>query len=175
MTKGIILFQSKYGATKRYADWLIEETGFDLIETKKAKIDNLIGYDTIILGGGIYASNIAGIDFLRKNINSFKGKKNIVFCVGASPYDDKSFKEIYNRNFKDTLSNIKCFYCRGSWNEEVMTLRDKILCKFIKKMLLKKDPSNYEIWETALMESFGEKCDWTDKKNLDSIIKFIKE
>lgn len=56
-----------------------------------------------------------------------------------------------------------------------MTLRDKILCKFIKKMLLKKDPSNYEIWETALMESFGEKCDWTDKKNLDSIIKFIKE
>lgn len=81
MTKGIILFQSKYGATKRYADCLIEETGFDLIETKKAKIDNLIGYDTIILGGGIYASNIAGIDFLRKNINSFKGKKILYFVL----------------------------------------------------------------------------------------------
>lgn len=26
---GIILYTSKYGSTKRYADWLAEETGFD--------------------------------------------------------------------------------------------------------------------------------------------------
>ena len=29
--KGIILYRSKYGATKRYADWLAQETGFDCI------------------------------------------------------------------------------------------------------------------------------------------------
>ena len=26
MSKGIILYQSKYGATKKYVDWLAEET-----------------------------------------------------------------------------------------------------------------------------------------------------
>ena len=51
--KGIILYTSKYGATKRYADWLVEATGFDCIETKNAKIKDVIQYDTIILGGGI--------------------------------------------------------------------------------------------------------------------------
>ena len=30
---GIILFQSKYGATKKYAQWLSEETGFPCVET----------------------------------------------------------------------------------------------------------------------------------------------
>ena len=50
--KGIILYTAKYGATKRYADWLAEATGFDCIETKNAKIKDVVPYDTIILGGG---------------------------------------------------------------------------------------------------------------------------
>jgi len=29
MKKGIILYTSKYGATKKYTNWLMEETGFD--------------------------------------------------------------------------------------------------------------------------------------------------
>ena len=39
---GVILYQSKYGATKRYAEWLSEETGFQCIETKKADINEII-------------------------------------------------------------------------------------------------------------------------------------
>ena len=27
MSRGIILYQSKYGATKKYADWLVEQSG----------------------------------------------------------------------------------------------------------------------------------------------------
>ena len=35
---GVILYQSKYGAAKKYADWLAEETGYPCMETKKADI-----------------------------------------------------------------------------------------------------------------------------------------
>lgn len=66
---GVILYQSKYGAAKRYADWLSEETGFQCIETRKADIHEIVTYDTIILVGGIYASGIAGLSFLKKNIS----------------------------------------------------------------------------------------------------------
>ena len=62
--KGIILYTSKYGATKRYAEWLKEATGFDCLETKNTKIKDVVQYDSIILGGGIYASGIAGLSFL---------------------------------------------------------------------------------------------------------------
>ena len=85
MGKGIIIYQSKYGATRKYAEWLKEATGFDLAETKKADADMLSGCDTVILCGGIYASGIAGISFLRKNKNALAGKKTAVVCVGAAP------------------------------------------------------------------------------------------
>lgn len=72
--EGIIIYKSKYGATKKYADWLSDKTGFEKVEVDKAKIEDIKNYDTIIIGGGIYASGIAGLNFLRKNIDSLKEK-----------------------------------------------------------------------------------------------------
>lgn len=69
MSKGIILYQSKYGATKKYAKWLQEATKFDCLRVKEADIKTIATYDTIILGGGVYASAIAGLSFLRKKID----------------------------------------------------------------------------------------------------------
>ena len=83
MSKILIMYQSKYGATKKYAEWLSEDLSCDLIETKKADINKIKEYDTIILGGGIYASGIAGISFLKKNYEKLADKKIVVFAVGA--------------------------------------------------------------------------------------------
>lgn len=77
MGKGIIVYQSKYGATKKYAEWLREATGFDMAETPKADGRTIEQYDRIILCGGIYASGIAGISFFRKNKRTLEGKKRL--------------------------------------------------------------------------------------------------
>lgn len=168
--KGIILYQSKYGATRKYARWLSEETDFPHIEVKQAKISDVIKYDTIILGGGIYASGIAGLSFLKKHINSLGNKRIIVFCVGASPYDDKAYGEIVSRNMKDRLSGIPCFYCRGAWDMDAMNVLDRSLCKMLRKAVGEKSPEEYEVWEQALMAAGDEKCDWTDRKYLEPIL-----
>lgn len=170
---GIILYKSKYGSAKRYAQWLSEETGFACIETQKADINEIEKYDVIILGGGIYASGIAGITFLKKNISRLKDKKIAVFCCGASPYEKEAFEQIKAHNFKDELSEIPCFYCRGAWDMEAMSFKDRTLCKMLRKAVSKKDPSEYEIWEKALMAAGDEKCDWTDKKYILPVIQSI--
>ena len=167
---GVILYQSKYGATKRYADWLSEETGFKCVETRKADINEIITYDTIILGGAIYA----GLSFLKKNIKKLAGKKIVVFCCGASPYEEKAVQQIREHNMKGDLSDIPLFYCRGAWNLDAMSFKDRTLCKLLRKSVEKKDPSEYELWEKALMEAGDDKCDWTDKKYLDPILECIK-
>lgn len=41
MSRGIILYQSKYGATKKYVDWLVEELGYDYAETKNYSFGGL--------------------------------------------------------------------------------------------------------------------------------------
>lgn len=175
MSKGIILYQSKYGATKKYAQWLQEETGFDLMETKAANVRQVSGYETIILGGGVYASGIAGLSFLKKNMDKLTNKKILVFCVGASPYDVEAIEQIKKLHFKDGLRNVPLVYCRGAWDEDAMTFKDRTLCKMLQKAVGKKDPATYEIWERALMGAVGQKCDWTDKKYLEPVIKFLQK
>lgn len=174
MSKGIILFQSKYGATKKYAAWLQEVTGFDCIQTKRASADALQGYDVIILGGGVYASGISGFSFLKKNFEKLKKKKLGVFCVGASPYDEKAIEQIRQMHFIDELSSVPLFYFRGAWDEEAMSFGDRTLCRMLQKAVAKQDPNTYEPWQKALMCAVGQKCDWTDKSYIKPLIQYIQ-
>lgn len=175
MNKGIILYQSKYGATKKYAQWLSEATGFDCMETKTAKVSDLLRYDVIILGGGVYASGIAGFGLLKKNIAQLSGKKLAVFAVGASPYDEKAVQQIRDTLFKDALAAVPLFYCRGAWDESSMKFGDRTLCRMLQKAVAKIDPKDYEPWQKALMCAVGQKCDWTDKEYLQPVIDYINE
>jgi len=173
--KGIILYKSKYGATKKYVDWLSESTGFTCLETDKADIGMVSGYDVIVLGGGIYASGVAVLSFFKKNIVKLKDKKLIVFCCGASPFDKDAFEEIVRRNMKDELEGIPCFYCRGAWDEDRMSFRDRTLCRLLQKAVAKMNQEECEPWQKALMCAVGQKCDWTDKAYLEPLIKYIKD
>lgn len=171
---GVILYQSKYGATRKYAAWLSEETGFPTMETKKAKIEQIGKFDTVVLGGGVYASGVAGLSFLKKNMEALKGKKLLVFFVGASPYDEKDFRAVVQHNMKDALSGIPCFYCRGAFDMDSMTIVDRNLCKMLRKAVAKKKPEELESWEKALMEAGDGRCDWTDKAYLKPLLDSIK-
>ncbi len=173
MDKGIIAYKSKYGAAKKYALWLAEMTGYDLAETSKAVMTRVREYDNIIFCGGIYASGIAGLKFLRKNYKELKNKKLAVFCVGASPYDEKAFEEIKNHNLKEDLKTVPIFYGRGVWAEDEFTFLDRTMCNILKKAIAKKDPNEYEPWMSALMCAGSQKCDWTDKKYLDPLIQYM--
>ena len=170
----IVLYQSKYGATKKYAEWLSYELSCELVETKNARINDIEKYNTVILGGGIYASGIAGLSFIKKHYKKLMDKKLVVYAVGASPYDEKAMIALKAHNFKNDIADIPCFYCRGAWNEEIMTLKDKTLCKMLKTVVGKKDPPAYEPWESALMEAIGSNADWTDKENLKPILEYIR-
>lgn len=175
MKQGIILYRSKYGATKKYADWICETTGFDIVDTSKADIRQVEQYETVILCGGIYASGIAGLSFLRRNYEKLKGKKVVVFCVGASPYDETAFEAIKVHNLKDDLKSIPVFYGRGAWDQDNMKFTDRTLCKMLQKAVAKKDPQDYEPWEKALMSAVGKTCDWMDKKYLEPLLVFIAD
>ncbi len=124
----VVLYKSKYGATKKYAEWLAEELSSDIIETKQAGIEQVAKYDTIILGGGIYATGIAGISFLRKHYEKLKDKRILVFAVGASPYDEKAMTAIKERNFNVVVLGMRKV-CLGKTKPFVI---------FLKKLLQKK-------------------------------------
>ena len=173
MENGIIIYQSKYGATEKYASWLQELTGFVCVQASKAVLHEVAQYHVIVFCGGIYASGIAGLSFLKKHIGSLNGRKIAVFCVGASPYDEHALQEIKSHNLKGELRNIPLFYGRGIWDESKMKFVDRNLCRLLQKSVAKKDPSTYEPWMKALMSAVGQSCDWTDKKYLSPLLEYL--
>ncbi|MBP3893348.1 MAG: hypothetical protein J6D34_04820 [Atopobiaceae bacterium] len=171
---GLILYTSKYGSTEKYARWLSEATDFDLMRTSDASINVALRYDTIVFGGGVYASGIAGLSFLKRHIGKLRDKQLIVFCCAASPYEKSALDAIVDHNLTGELQGIPCFFCRGAFDLEHMSFRDRTLCKMLRKVVARKDPSEYEPWEAALM-SVGEHeaADWTDRSYLEPILEEI--
>ena len=85
MKKAVVVYQSSYGTSKSYAEQIASELGADLAERGKARISGLLGYDTIIFGGGIYAGRIAGCELLGRNAKKLSDKHLVVFSVGFTP------------------------------------------------------------------------------------------
>ncbi|HHX07708.1 MAG TPA: flavodoxin [Erysipelothrix sp.] len=173
MKKGIIVYQSKYGSTKKYVNWFKTMVNYDVLQIKEANLSILKNYEIIIFMGGFYASGISGLFFLRKNYYGLKNKKVAVFGVGASPYDPATIQQVRHNNFKEELSELTLFYGRGAWNEEKMTFIDRGLCWLLVKSLSKKDPESYLPWQQALMSSQGQKVDWTNPKYLEPLLEFV--
>ena len=72
--KTVVIYESKYGTTKKYAEWIADALSCDLFEKKSITPSALTGYDTIIYGGGLYAGGVSGIGLLKKNFSKISNK-----------------------------------------------------------------------------------------------------
>lgn len=179
MQKILILYKSKYGATKKYVDMLCQnltppDYQCTATDTRNYRQLNLGEYDWIIFAGGLYARSIAGIDILRDNYQYFAKKNIIIFCVGISEFNEDFCQDIRHHNLKGPLRNIPMFYGRGEWNESVLTVKDRFLCMTMRGLVAKRDPEAIEPWMTCLLRGPEESCSYVDPSYLEAITKYIK-
>lgn len=67
MNNIVVVYESKYGSTRQYAEWIAEELKAALFKRSDMDVSKLKEYNTIIYGGGLYASGIAGSSIISKN------------------------------------------------------------------------------------------------------------
>ncbi|MGM9551365.1 MAG: flavodoxin domain-containing protein [Clostridia bacterium] len=171
----IVIYKSKYGATKIYAKWISQELNCKAVDAKSVKIDDLKDYDTIIFGGGLYAEMIAGISLITKNIDKLKGKKLIVYTTGLTPVTCREYydKLIMDRNFKDMdLSNIKVYNFLGKMVVDELSLPHKMAIKALKKMMANKE--NPTDMEKLLIELCDTDGDFTDKEAIKDLVEYAR-
>ena len=172
--KTIVIYKSKTGFTKKYANWIAEELKADIYEASKVNINMLSDYDTIVFGGGLYAVGINGVKFITENIEKLKDKKIVVFATGASPSREEVINEVRDQNFtKEQQEYIKFFYARGGFNYKELNLFDKLLMNFLKMKIKRKNPEELTNDEKGMLAIYDKGADYTKKSNIEPLIEYV--
>ncbi len=174
--KAIVIYKSKYGSTKTYAQWIAEELSCKAVDAKNVKADELENYDTIIYGGGLYAEVIAGVTLITKNLDKLNDKKIIVYTTGITPIDCREYydKLVLEKNFKKGVpENVRIFNFLGKMVVSELSLVHRTAIKSLKKLMSgKENPTEMEKLLIDLCDCDG---DYTDRKSIYELVEYAQE
>ncbi len=170
---GIVVYKTKYGSTKTYAEWIGEELDCKVADAREVTIDELEKYDTIIYGGGLYAEAINGVSLITKNIERLKNKRIAIYTTGITPLDCRDYydKYVIERNFKSGVpGNIKLFNFTGKMVLDELSAVHRTALKTLKKIMSsKKEPTEMEKLLVELCDADG---DFSDRLQIADLISY---
>jgi len=171
--KTVVIYKSKTGFAKKYAEWIAEELVSDIFDVSMVTSNMMATYDTVIYGGGLYAVGINGVKFITQNLDKLKDKKVIIFATGVSPFREDAISEVRNKNFtSEEQKHIPFFYLRGGFDYSKLNPFYKVLMTLLKWKIKWKTKSKKEITpdERGILASYDKPVDFTRKKNIDELI-----
>lgn len=179
MNQTVVVFQSKYGATRKYAEWIAAELNCDLFERKDVKPAMLMPYRTIIYGGGLYAGGVSGIDLLTKSFDQLSDKNLILFTCGlADPLDqtnvDSIIQSVHKVFTSEMREKIKLFHVCGAIDYAKLGPVHKTMMAMLYRMMAKKDDSSLRNEDREMLATYGKAVDFTDKSMALPLIDYVK-
>lgn len=175
MKKCLVVYESKYGTTKKYAEWIAEDLGADIFERKAIPAEALTEYDVIVYGGGLYAGGVSGLPFIIKNFDKIKDKRILLFTCGladpAVPENTTSIKESLDKVMtQDMKQKVEVFHLRGGMDYSKLSFVHKKLMSMVQKTVAKKDPAYRNPEEVAMLETYGKVVDFTDRTTIKPLV-----
>lgn len=170
----IIIYSSKTGFTKRYAQWISEALSCECVEVEKAGKLDFSSYTTIIFGGWVLGGTLMKADWVKNHLEQWKNKRIAAFSVGGSRMEDIRVDAILEASFNlEERDKITMFYCPGGINYEKMGLMFKFMLKMIYKSLKAKEGKTEE--EKNRVEMLAKSSDISDKKYIEPIVAWAKQ
>jgi menaquinone-dependent protoporphyrinogen IX oxidase len=170
--KTVVIYKSKTGFTRKYAEWIAAELSADTFDVSKVTINMLSDYNVVIYGGSLHAVGINGVKFITQNLNKLKNKKLIVFATGASPWREEVLKEVRDKNFtSEQQKNIQFFYLRGGFDYSKLNFFDKLLMTLLKMKLKKKKELTPD--ERGMLSIYDKPVDFTRQENIKGIVSYV--
>lgn len=176
--KGIIVYASKTGYTKRYAAWLSEALNFDLIsieDYKSKALEEIKQYKAIIFGGSLYAGGIWGLKEFWKVCDSDISPRAYYYAVGATPIRAETSEEIYRLNFEGkAIARDHFYYFRGGFDFERLGNIDKFLMQMMKLKISLKPEAKRSPDEKGMLRAYSERVDFSRRHQIEALVAKIK-
>jgi len=174
--KIVVLYKSKHGSTRKYAEWIAHELSADLFDAKKISVKELESYQTIIFGGFLYAGSISGVELLTANMDKIGGKHIIIFAVGCAPERKENLRHVLVKNFAANIRDkVALFYLRGAFNFEKLNLLDKFLIYILKTKIKHTKMEKLDEDSKGFFEVCEKPMDWTNRDSIKPLADFVNK
>lgn len=175
MSKIAIVYQSNYGYTERYVDWLAEELDADVFLSDQVEQEELSKYSVLIVGGGMYAGGWKGQSVVQKHYEKLKDKEWHVFTVGLSDVkNEKNIQKIrsnllnnWSKEMKDT---IHVYHFRGGIDYPNLRFFHRLLMSMLMFTVKRKKKGTLDEETKEMIATYGTKVDFTDRGMLTPLI-----
>ena len=172
--KAVVVYRSKTGFTKKYAQWIATELDADLFRESAVGVKTLADYDLIIYGGGLYAGGIDGVKLITKNLGRLSAKKIVVFATGATPQREETVCELEKQNFTpEQLERIRFFYLRGGFDYSKLSPFNKVMMNLLRWSLQHKQQLTAD--EQGMLAAYDTPMDCTRKEKIQELVSYCKE
>ncbi len=178
MKKVAIVYTSKFGHTKQYADWLAAHLGkedADVINVATFNPTQLLAYKLIIFASGVYGDKMPVMDFVKKNIAGVSPAKTMFMAVSWYTTDsEEAVQKLMDENYPDQFKGkVPLYVLNSGIDKKKISVADKAKLLASQVMIEKKDGrSNDDINILAILKGYS---DSTSEENLDSIKKGIED
>lgn len=162
--KGVILYKSKYGSTKQFAEWLRQDTGFDIFEISDVPED-FGQYDTVVIGSSIHGGMLSLRQWIIHHWESIKDKHVILMLTSGTNNEQFIKKTIEKSLPKHIRTQIKLFPVGGRYLFKSMSFFDRNIIKIV--AFFTKHPAT----KKGMLTERDEVC----HDNIQNLVRFIAD
>lgn len=174
--KGIIIYGTIYGSTKRYAQKLSQLIGWEAVRYDRVK--SLSDYDAVVHLGGLYAGGIKGLKITVKNLPDTA--KLIVVTVGLADPDSRAnlrnLQTALERQLPETVrSRTRSFHLRGTIDYEKLHFTHKMMMAMLIRSIKSKPAEKWSDEDRMIVQTYNQKVDFVNFEDLRVITEAMRQ
>lgn len=177
MKKAIVIYTSKRGSTKQYAEWIAEDLDCEAVPLADPRMSeiNLYEYDCIIYGGWIRGSGIVDFDKFGKLIDAELMQRLIVFGVGMADETAENYTQVwgYSIGKLDPKNENRAilYILGGRYDPDAVRGMDKFLMKVMKTVLISGSTPEAKSRANFMKDRIENGVDMVFRDNIQSLVR----
>jgi len=179
MKKSIVIYTSKRGSTKQYAEWIAEDLGCEALPLQDAAGTDLHEYACVIYGGWIRGSGIVDFDKFAKMLDEDIMKKLIVFGVGFADETAENYAQVWGYSLgkidPKNENRVLMYILGGRYDPENVKGLDRFLMKTMRAVLLSGSTPDAKAQANKIKDRIDNGCDLVRRENIASLVKDAKK
>lgn len=128
---GVIVYDTRYGTTRQYAEWIKEELKIPMIDPGRVDGQVLSHCDFLVIGTPVYMGKMLIADWLKDNQEFLRRSRLFFFVVCTYFSDPEKQQTMIKDNVPDgLLACCKIFFLQGRLVVDSLSAEDAMLVDF---------------------------------------------